>query len=155
MEETTNRLTKTSTILSTVTTASTSGGSVQASNSEQTTTNARINEQPSSNSAIVTIPPADTTNDTRVLHSSSGTWLCCVPCYWLNHNNSVHKASLTIATLVVTSLLVASPVLFLISSVPGGEVIRDCFPQVNKGVDNLLFYQEVKCHSSSITCIPI
>ena len=61
-----------------------------------------------------------------------GSWLCCVPCYWLRSNNSVHKASLTVATLVVTSLLVASPVLFLISSVPAreGDRVRDCHHQV-------------------------
>ncbi|PSN47092.1 hypothetical protein C0J52_27278 [Blattella germanica] len=52
-----------------------------------------------------------------------GSWLCCVPCYWLRRNNSVHKASLTVATLVVTSILLASPVLFLISSVPAREGI--------------------------------
>jgi hypothetical protein len=61
-----------------------------------------------------------------------GSWLCCVPCYWLRRNNSVHKASLTVATLIVTSLLVASPVLFLISSVPSreGDRMRDCHYQV-------------------------
>lgn len=61
-----------------------------------------------------------------------GSWLCCVPCYWLRRNNSVHKASLTVATLVVMSLLVASPVLFLISSVPAreGDRTRTCHRQV-------------------------
>jgi hypothetical protein len=61
-----------------------------------------------------------------------GSWLCCVPCYWLRRNNSVHKASLTVATLIVTSLLVASPVLFLISSLPSreGDRTRDCHHQV-------------------------
>ncbi|XP_077300836.1 neprilysin-like 16 isoform X2 [Arctopsyche grandis] len=50
-----------------------------------------------------------------------------MPCYWLRTNSSVHKASLTVVTLLVTSLLVASPVLFLISSVPANEQpYRDC-----------------------------
>jgi hypothetical protein len=61
-----------------------------------------------------------------------GSWLCCVPCYWLRRNNSVHKASLTVATLIVMSLLVASPVLFLISSIPARESDRPrgCYHQV-------------------------
>jgi hypothetical protein len=61
-----------------------------------------------------------------------GNWLCCLPCYWLRTNNSVHKASLTVATLVVMSLLVASPVIFLISSVPAreGDRTRECLHQV-------------------------
>jgi len=61
-----------------------------------------------------------------------GSWLCCVPCYWLRWNNSLHKASLTVATLVVMSLLVASPVIFLISGVPAreGDRIRECVHQV-------------------------
>jgi hypothetical protein len=50
-----------------------------------------------------------------------GSWLCCMPCYWLRRNNNVHKASLTMATFIIMSLLVASPVLFLISSVPARE----------------------------------
>ncbi|XP_063236102.1 endothelin-converting enzyme-like 1 [Bacillus rossius redtenbacheri] len=52
--------------------------------------------------------------------AEAGSWLCCAPCHWLRRNNGVHKASLSVATLVVTSLLVASPVIFLISSAPGG-----------------------------------
>ena len=61
-----------------------------------------------------------------------GSWLCCVPCYWLRRNNSLHKASLTVATLVVMSLLVASPVIFLISGVPAreGDRTRECVHQV-------------------------
>ena len=62
------------------------------------------------------------------LSPEHGSWLCCVPCYWLRRNKSVHKASLTVATLIVMSLLVASPVIFLISSVPAreGERTREC-----------------------------
>ncbi|XP_011500952.1 PREDICTED: neprilysin-21 [Ceratosolen solmsi marchali] len=54
------------------------------------------------------------------------TWICCVPCYWLRHSKAVHKAFLTFAMLLVTSLLVTSPVLFLITTLPEGEHLRDC-----------------------------
>jgi hypothetical protein len=86
---------------------------------------------------------ATTSADTEAVHHQQraqaqaypehGSWLCCVPCYWLRRNNSVHKASLTVVTLLVTSLLVASPVLFLISSVPSreGDRSRDCHYQVS------------------------
>lgn len=61
----------------------------------------------------------------------AGSWLCCLPCVWLRGNTSVHKASLTAAMLLVMSLLVASPVLFLISSAPEGDKGRDCLPNVS------------------------
>lgn len=62
-----------------------------------------------------------------VENRSSGNWWCLWPWYWLRTNNSVHKASLAVATLLVTSLLVASPVLFLISAVPASDVPpKDC-----------------------------
>lgn len=61
----------------------------------------------------------------------AGSWLCCLPCVWLRRNTSVHKASLTAAMLLVMALLVASPVLFLISSAPEGEKTRDCLPHVS------------------------
>ncbi|XP_034250288.1 endothelin-converting enzyme homolog [Thrips palmi] len=41
-----------------------------------------------------------------------------MPCAWLRGNAGVHRAALTSATLLVTTLLVASPVLFLITSRP-------------------------------------
>ncbi|XP_015109217.1 neprilysin-2 [Diachasma alloeum] len=55
-----------------------------------------------------------------------GTWICCVPCYWLRRSKAVHKALLTFAMLLVTSLLVTSPVLFLITTLPDGDQPRDC-----------------------------
>lgn len=90
----------------------------------------------SSRTAVTT--SADTESDHHhqraqaLAYPEHSSWLCCVPCYWLRRNNSVHKASLTVATLIVTSLLVASPVLFLISSVPSreGDRTRDCHYQV-------------------------
>ncbi|XP_043274148.1 neprilysin isoform X3 [Venturia canescens] len=57
-----------------------------------------------------------------------GTWICCVPCYWLRRSKAVHKALLTFAMLLVTSLLVTSPVLFLITTLPEGDQPRDCAP---------------------------
>lgn len=50
--------------------------------------------------------------------SRGGAWLCCMPCAWLRGHAGVHRAALTAATLLVTALLVASPVLFLITSQP-------------------------------------
>ncbi|XP_047359267.1 neprilysin isoform X2 [Vespa velutina] len=60
--------------------------------------------------------------------AQQGTWICCVPCYWLRKSKAVHKALLTFAMLLVTSLLVTSPVLFLITTLPEGEQPRDCAP---------------------------
>ncbi|XP_053985683.1 neprilysin-1-like isoform X2 [Hylaeus volcanicus] len=57
-----------------------------------------------------------------------GTWICCMPCYWLRRSKAVHKALLTFAMLLVTSLLVTSPVLFLITTLPEGEQPRECAP---------------------------
>ncbi|XP_011867543.1 PREDICTED: neprilysin-1 [Vollenhovia emeryi] len=57
-----------------------------------------------------------------------GTWICCVPCYWLRRSKAVHKALLTFAMMLVTSLLVTSPVLFLISTLPEAEQPRKCAP---------------------------
>ncbi|KAK3915037.1 EEF1AKMT4-ECE2 readthrough transcript protein, partial [Frankliniella fusca] len=50
--------------------------------------------------------------------AGAGAWLCCMPCAWLRGHAGVHRAALTSATLLVTALLVASPVLFLITSKP-------------------------------------
>ncbi|XP_012267050.2 neprilysin-1 isoform X2 [Athalia rosae] len=61
--------------------------------------------------------------------AQAGTWVCCVPCYWLRRSKAVHKALLTLAMLLVTSLLVTSPVLFLITTLPEAEQPRECAPQ--------------------------
>ncbi|XP_017883535.1 neprilysin-1-like isoform X2 [Ceratina calcarata] len=60
--------------------------------------------------------------------AQQGTWICCVPCYWLRRSKAVHKAMLSFAMLLVTSLLVTSPVLFLITTLPEGEQPRVCSP---------------------------
>ncbi|KAL1114938.1 hypothetical protein AAG570_007761 [Ranatra chinensis] len=64
----------------------------------------------------------------RGILPEAGSWLCCLPCNWLKSNTSLHKASITAAMLLVTSLLVASPVLFLISGSPGAEKVDLCHP---------------------------
>lgn len=67
----------------------------------------------------------------NVERPESGTWICCVPCFWLRRSKAVHKALLTFAMLLVTSLLVTSPVLFLITTLPEGEQPLDCAPMVS------------------------
>ncbi|XP_008550399.1 endothelin-converting enzyme 1 [Microplitis demolitor] len=59
---------------------------------------------------------------------NTGTWICCMPCYWVKQSKSVHKALLTFAMLLVTSLLVTSPVLFLITTLPDADQPRNCAP---------------------------
>lgn len=84
-----------------------------------------------------------------LVEHSGGSWLCCVPCYWLRRNNSVHKASLTVATLLVTSLLVASPVLFLISAVPASETpSRDCRFLPSSNADDCLYALDAAAHGA-------
>ncbi|XP_068153090.1 membrane metallo-endopeptidase-like 1 [Drosophila tropicalis] len=53
-------------------------------------------------------------------------WICCAPCIWLRTSAAVHKMAITSATLLVTTLLVASPILFLISTAPS-PLPRDCY----------------------------
>lgn len=48
-----------------------------------------------------------------------------MPCVWLRTSATVHKLAITMATLLVTSLLVASPVLFLLSTAPS-QLPKDC-----------------------------
>ncbi|XP_034940885.1 neprilysin-2 [Chelonus insularis] len=83
----------------------------------------------------------------------SGTWICCVPCYWLRRSEAVHKALLTFAMLLVTSLLVTSPVLFLITTLPEGDQPRDCAPlddaciREQNGLEDLCTTEA--CHEAS------
>ncbi|XP_064555252.1 uncharacterized protein LOC135440149 [Drosophila montana] len=53
-------------------------------------------------------------------------WICCAPCIWLRTSAAVHKVAITSATLLVTTLLVASPILFLISTAPS-PLPKDCY----------------------------
>ncbi|XP_051159480.1 neprilysin-1-like [Leptopilina boulardi] len=59
-------------------------------------------------------------------NEQSGAWVCCMPCLWLRQSKAVHKALLTFAMLLVTSLLVTSPVLFLITTLPEGDQTLEC-----------------------------
>lgn len=52
-------------------------------------------------------------------------WICCGPCIWMRSSTTVQKFAITTATLIVTSLLVASPVLFLISTAPS-QLPKNC-----------------------------
>uniref|UniRef100_W8BH66 Endothelin-converting enzyme 2 n=1 Tax=Ceratitis capitata TaxID=7213 RepID=W8BH66_CERCA len=61
---------------------------------------------------------------TKHTNSSMG-WICCAPCIWLRTSTTVHKIAITAATFLVTSLLVASPILFLISTAPS-RLPREC-----------------------------
>lgn len=79
---------------------------------------------------------------------SDGGWLCCLPCAWLRRNTSVHKASLSFAMLLVMSLLVASPVLFLMSSAPSGSKNMPCKNKVSYKL-NLEEYSSV-CNIISV-----
>lgn len=54
--------------------------------------------------------------------------MCCAPCIWIRTSTTVHKIAISAATLLVTSLLVASPILFLISTAPS-RLPSDCFGQ--------------------------
>ncbi|XP_073812271.1 neprilysin-like 16 isoform X2 [Musca autumnalis] len=56
--------------------------------------------------------------------------ICCIPCSWIRSSATVHKIAITAATLLVTSLLVASPILFLISTAPS-QLPRDCHLEEN------------------------
>ncbi|XP_032305434.1 uncharacterized protein LOC6499889 isoform X2 [Drosophila ananassae] len=58
-------------------------------------------------------------------------WICCAPCIWLRTSAAVHKMAITSATLLVTTLLVASPILFLISTAPS-PLPRDCYMEGDK-----------------------
>ncbi|XP_055716505.1 endothelin-converting enzyme 1 [Phlebotomus papatasi] len=66
----------------------------------------------------------ETAQDNKQAASAVG-WVCCAPCIWLRTSTTVHKIALTAATLLVTSLLVVSPILFLISTAPS-QAPRDC-----------------------------
>lgn len=61
----------------------------------------------------------------KFLTQATAGWICCMPCVWLRTSATVHKIALTTATLLVTSLLVASPVLFLLSTAPS-QLPKDC-----------------------------
>jgi hypothetical protein len=62
-------------------------------------------------------------------------WLFCAPCIqFLKSSTTFHKMTLTGVTLIVTSLLVASPILFLISAAPSMPHHRDgCMSHEDEG----------------------
>ncbi|XP_050338187.1 uncharacterized protein LOC126764541 isoform X5 [Bactrocera neohumeralis] len=60
-------------------------------------------------------------------------WMCCAPCIWLRTSTTVHKIAITTATILVTALLVASPILFLISTAPS-RLPKECFSSTDECV---------------------
>ncbi|XP_058982762.1 uncharacterized protein LOC109613610 isoform X3 [Musca domestica] len=68
----------------------------------------------------------DATSSLEYKNKSAMSCICCIPCSWIRSSTAVHKIAITAATLVVTSLLVASPILFLISTAPS-QLPRDCY----------------------------
>lgn len=64
--------------------------------------------------------------DANLAGGAGGTWVCCLPCGWLRRSRPVRRAALSAATLAVTSLLVASPVLFLSAAAPTNTPRHDC-----------------------------
>lgn len=95
------------------TTTTTSTNPINGGNIQNATTSTN-NQQPTSstnnnNNNIQTFSGHNSAKRTSSVvehHQFTGNW-CCLPCYWLRNNNSVHKASLAVATLLVTSLLVS------------------------------------------------
>lgn len=74
----------------------------------------------------VAAPPDEPMLNNVERNEQSGAWVCCMPCLWLRQSKAVHKALLTFAMLLVTSLLVTSPVLFLITTLPEGDQTLEC-----------------------------
>lgn len=81
-------------------------------------------------------------------------WLFCGPCIqFLKESTTCHKMAITTVTLIVTSLLVASPILFLISAAPVAPH-RDCM--VKEHDDCLVPLpppecQEVSCRTAAVS----
>ncbi|XP_075147207.1 neprilysin-like 16 isoform X2 [Haematobia irritans] len=67
----------------------------------------------------------------RYTTNSTFGFICCAPCTWLRSSTAVHKIAITTATLLVTSLLVVSPILFLISTAPS-QLPRNCYTEDEK-----------------------
>ncbi|KAJ6638737.1 Tubulin polyglutamylase TTLL5, partial [Pseudolycoriella hygida] len=88
------------------------------------TTTSRLPQHPVKTDEIEILESAGR-EDTQQDKMISG-WICCAPCIWLRTSATVHKIAITTATLLVTSLLVASPVLFLLSTAPS-QIPKDCY----------------------------
>lgn len=82
-----------------------------------------------------------------LLQNATLEWICCAPCIWLRTSTTVHKIAITAATILVTSLLVASPILFLISTAPS-RLPRDCFSSTDDCVTT--FPPPIEC--SEVIC---
>uniref|UniRef100_B3P6R9 GG12288 n=1 Tax=Drosophila erecta TaxID=7220 RepID=B3P6R9_DROER len=111
-----------------ITTANPSGGSSASLLQKQLSFKTPVgSKQMGKSDEIEMIDSANIENfNTRYNKNSIIGWICCAPCIWLRTSAAVHKMAITSATLLVTTLLVASPILFLISTAPS-PLPRDCY----------------------------
>ncbi|XP_017079843.1 neprilysin-2 [Drosophila eugracilis] len=111
-----------------ITTANPSGGSSASLLQKQLSFKTPVgSKQLGKSDEIEMIDSANIENfNTRYNKNSIIGWICCAPCIWLRTSAAVHKMAITSATLLVTTLLVASPILFLISTAPS-PLPRDCY----------------------------
>ncbi|KAH8382796.1 hypothetical protein KR009_005305 [Drosophila setifemur] len=111
-----------------ITTANPSGGSSASLLQKQLSFKTPVGSKPMGKSdEIEMIDSANIESfNTRYNKNSIIGWICCAPCIWLRTSAAVHKMAITSATLLVTTLLVASPILFLISTAPS-PLPRDCY----------------------------
>ncbi|XP_017005217.2 membrane metallo-endopeptidase-like 1 [Drosophila takahashii] len=111
-----------------ITTANPSGGSSASLLQKQLSFKTPVgSKQIGKSDEIEMIDSANIENfNTRYNKNSIIGWICCAPCIWLRTSAAVHKMAITSATLLVTTLLVASPILFLISTAPS-PLPRDCY----------------------------
>lgn len=88
-----------------------------------------------SQSAVV--PPAQTvTGGAKLKATRSIAWICCAPCVFCRTSTLFRRTALTTLTIVVTSLLVMSPILFLTQfALPARDCHRvHCIPKSHKTV---------------------
>ncbi|KAH8293559.1 hypothetical protein KR054_001588 [Drosophila jambulina] len=111
-----------------ITTANPSGGSSASLLQKQLSFKTPVgSKQMGKSDEIEMIDSSNIENfNTRYNKNSIIGWICCAPCIWLRTSAAVHKMAITSATLLVTTLLVASPILFLISTAPS-PLPRDCY----------------------------
>ncbi|XP_046803762.1 uncharacterized protein LOC111687492 [Lucilia cuprina] len=111
-----------------ITTANPSGGSHSALLQKQMSfkTSVGANQLSKADEIEVIENGHNDTSSARYNKNTTLGWICCAPCIWLRTSATVHKIAITTATLLVTSLLVASPILFLISTAPS-QLPRDCY----------------------------
>uniref|UniRef100_A0A1A9VM03 Peptidase M13 N-terminal domain-containing protein n=1 Tax=Glossina austeni TaxID=7395 RepID=A0A1A9VM03_GLOAU len=111
-----------------ITTANPTGGSHSALLQKQMSFKTSVGANQLSKTDDIEVIESGNVDGTSTRYDKNATlgWVCCAPCIWLRTSATVHKIAITTATLLVTSLLVASPILFLISTAPS-QLPRDCY----------------------------